>query len=203
MHTVKFLLSGEFLMMQNGQLANPRNKYARRMKELMVEKKKKNSDTDAIQDKLSDVEWEGGLYFKEDIGPYLPAEMIRACLIQGAKLSKGGASVKRTCFVLVDAPLQYDGPRDMEGLREDHGFRDERMAVVSMRRVLKTRPVFRDWEAEVEISYIPEAVDPDDIIRYMTDAGLYIGIGTGRSLGFGRFEAIAQVDGKYSIQAAK
>jgi hypothetical protein len=177
-------------MMQNGDLANPRNKFARRMKELMAEKRKPKADKDAIQDILCDVEWEGGLYWNEELGPYLPAEMIRACLIQGAKLSKGGASVKRTCFVMTDAKLEYKGPRDIDSLRADPAFRDERMCVVAGKRVLKTRPVFRDWCATVTVSYMPgNVVDEKDIIKYMTDAGLFIGIGTARSLGFGRFDA--------------
>lgn len=176
------------MMMQNGDLANPRNKFARRMKELMVAKKKPKADKDAIQDILCDVEWEGGLYWNAKLGPHLPAEMIRACLIQGAKLSKGGASVKRTCFVLEDAKLEYKGPRDLESLKLDPAFRDERMCVVNGKRVLKTRPVFRDWKATVAVQYMPQAVAPEDITKYMTDAGLYIGIGTARGLGFGRFD---------------
>lgn len=203
MQSIKFLLEGNVLMMQNGQLANPRNKYAREMKRLTTERRARNADKDTLQDKICDTEWEGGLYFNEELGPYLPSEVIRAALIQGAKLTRGGASVKRTCFVFEDAPVQYDGPRDLEGLREDLSFRDERMAVIAQKRVLKTRPIFHDWKAEVEIHYMPDAVNPDDIIRYMTDAGLYIGIGTGRSLGFGRFDSIAEVDGAFKMAAAK
>ena len=53
-----------------------------------------------------------------------------------------------------------------------------------------------DWSCTVEIAYMPgNVVDERDIIKYMTDAGLYCGIGASRTLGFGRFEAV-EVDAK-------
>jgi len=38
MKTIKFKLTGDCMMMQNGQTANPRNKYAKRLKELNKDK---------------------------------------------------------------------------------------------------------------------------------------------------------------------
>jgi hypothetical protein len=43
-----------------------------------------------------------------------------------------------------------------------------------------------------------DVIDEKDVIKYMTDAGLYCGIGASRTYGFGRFTAVAaDAKGKY------
>ena len=71
MKTIQFRLSGDCIMLQNGQTANPRNKYAKRLKELNKDKKRKGADVDAILDKMADVEVESCLYWRDDMGLYL------------------------------------------------------------------------------------------------------------------------------------
>ena len=96
MNTIRFRLNGKTpLMLQNGQTANPRNRYAKRLKELNKDKKRKGADVDAVLDQMADVEVESCLYYNERDGIHIPAENIRASLIEGAKLSRGGSQVKR------------------------------------------------------------------------------------------------------------
>ena len=43
-----------------------------------------------------------------------------------------------------------------------------------------------------------DVIDEKDVIKYMTDAGMYCGIGASRTYGFGRFTAVAaDAKGKY------
>ena len=196
MNTIRFKLSGDCLMLQNGQTANPRNKYAKRLKELNKDKKRKGADVDAILDQMADVEVESCLYYNDELGLHMPASNIRAALIDGAKLSRGGSQVKRSCFVLQDAKIVYDGPQDIAGIVADKNFHYEAIVKVGMVKVPKSRAIVRDWSCTVEIAYMPgNVVDERDIIKYMTDAGLYCGIGASRTLGFGRFQAV-EVDAK-------
>jgi len=197
MNTIRFRLEGSGpLMLQNGQTANPRNKYAKRLKELCKDKKRKGADVDAILDQIADVEVESCLYWNDELGLHIPAANIRASLIEGAKLSRGGTQVKRTCFVLEDAKLLYDGPQDIEGIVADKDFHYEAIVKVGMVKVPKSRAIVPNWSCEVEVAYMPgNVVDERDIIKYMTDAGLYSGIGASRSLGFGRFNAV-EIDAK-------
>ena len=196
MNTIRFKLSGDCMMLQNGQTANPRNKYAKRLKELNKDKKRKGADVDAILDQMADVEVESCLYYNDALGLHMPASNIRAALIDGAKLSRGGSQVKRSCFVLQDAKIVYDGPQDVAGIVADKNFHYEAIVKVGMVKVPKSRAIVRDWSCTVEIAYMPgNVVDERDIIKYMTDAGLYCGIGASRTLGFGRFEAV-EVDAK-------
>jgi hypothetical protein len=204
MKTVKFRLSGDVLMLQNGQTANPRNQYAKRLKELGKDKKRKGADVDAILDQMSDVEVESCLYWRDDLGIYMPASNIRAALIDGAKLSKGGANVKRYCMVTKPAKIIYDGPQTVEGIVADPDFRYDAIVKVGMVKVPKSRAIIRDWSCEVEVDLMPgNVIDERDIIKYMTDAGLYCGIGASRTLAFGRFEVeVANAKGKFPKRKA-
>ena len=199
MNTIKFKLSGDCIMLQNGQTANPRNQYAKRLKELNKDKKRKGADVDAILDKMADVEVESCLYWRDDMGLYLPADNIRAAFIDGAKLSRGGANVKRYCFVTGPAKLEYTGPQDVAGIVADKQFHYEGIVKVGMVKVPKTRAVVRDWSCIIEIGLMPgDVIDERDVIKYMTDAGLYCGIGASRTYGFGRFDVqVADAKGKF------
>jgi len=177
------------LLMHNSQLANPFNKFAQRLAELNVQKKKKGVDKLEILREMADTEWEGGLYYDDKLGPYVPAEMIRATLIGGARLTRGGKTVERAVFIpKARFKLNYKGPRKLADLRKDENFRDQRMVRVGQVMVLRTRPMFEEWSVEVEIGYNEKAIDGEIIRRYLEDAGAFEGFGDGRSLGFGRFE---------------
>ena len=203
MKTIKFKLTGDCMMMQNGQTANPRNKYAKRLKELNKDKKRKGADVDAILDKMADCEVESCLYYNDKLGLHMPAENIRATLVDGAKLSKGGANVKRYCFVMGPAKLVYDGPQDIAGIVADKAFHYEAIVKVGMSKVAKSRAIIRDWSCVIEIGLMPgDVIDEKDIIKYMTDAGLYCGIGASRTYGFGRFDVqVADKKGKFPKQS--
>ena len=197
MNTIRFRLNGKTpLMLQNGQTANPRNRYAKRLKELNKDKKRKGADVDAVLDQMADVEVESCLYYNERDGIHMPAENIRASLIEGAKLSRGGSQVKRTCFVYENATLSYDGPKDVAGFVANKDFHHEAIVKVGMVKVPKSRAIIPEWSCDIEVAYMPgNVVDDRDIIKYMIDAGLYSGIGASRSLGYGRFDAV-EIDAK-------
>jgi hypothetical protein len=203
MPDVTFLLQGERLMLQNNQTANPRNKYARRLKELNTKKKGKTADVDAILDQMALVEFEACLYLNDKGKVVIPAENIRAALIEGAKLSKGGAACKRYCSVMRDAVLEYDGPKTLKGLLKDDRFHYESLVKVNGKMIPKTRAVFYDWSAEITITYMQDEMDEAAIVKYITDAGMYTGIGASRGWGWGRFDvSVADGNGKYRMNSA-
>jgi len=111
-------------------------------------------------------------------------------LVAGAKMTRGGASVARAVIVPAMAfPLKYDGPKELEALRADKRYWDQRMVRVGQAKVPRTRPIFTGWTADIDISFDPKGIERAAILRYMTDAGQFHGYGTGRLLGFGRFVA--------------
>jgi len=69
------------LLLHNEQLASPLNPYSKRLAELTAVLKK----TEEQLWQIARLQFEGGLYFDKEIGPYVPANMLRKCLIKGAR----------------------------------------------------------------------------------------------------------------------
>jgi len=193
------LTSATPLLMHNGRLANPDDKYVRRMSLLHTDKKRKGADKDAIRAELARVEWEGGLYHSEtesggdDFGAYLPNPWIRKMLIEAARLTRSGKQVERAVTVFGHRiKLEHDGPRDIEHMWESEDHLDQRMVTVGRSKVVRTRPIFRKWTALVKVGFSTEVMNHDDLFRFFEQGGAYIGMGDGRGiLGLGRFEVSA------------
>ncbi len=171
------------LLMHNGQLANPRNPWSKKIKEYSSKRKK----TDEDHEKIAELEFQGGLYFDDEMGPFIPSEAIEGMMKAGAKKKKLGKAFA-SC-VLTEGErfkLNYKGPRDRDGLWKDENFHHECLAVVGMARVVRTRARFRAWSVTFDISLIPGEVNPVDIEAAIEDAGKYCGLCDYRPK-FGRF----------------
>lgn len=176
------------LIMHNGQLANPLDEGARALRKLTSKRKK----TDADHEELARVEFYGGLYMDEG-GPIIPNELLLACLIAGARKSKEGMQAQAGIIVDAHATLIYDGPRDAAGLwmarhavlgRE---FAYTKIVRVGAARLVRTRPIFRRWQVETAIEYLPDIVNESQVVNFATNAGRLVGIGDRRPQ-FGRFK---------------
>jgi hypothetical protein len=134
------------------------------------------------------------MYFDEELGPYIPAANIEACLRDGGKFEKRGEDFKRGVQVIPDkVMLEYPGPRALEPLWKK-GYVDIRGVVLSGRRVMRSRPKFRGWWIIFPLAYDPAIFDRGDLVRCAELAGRYTGLGdyTPR---FGRFDVEA-INGK-------
>ncbi len=177
MKQIKVVIGGPALIMHNGQLANPRNPYAKAMKEITGKKKKSDED----HEEMSRREFQGGLYHDDDIGPYIPVDAIRGMLVEGSRKSKQGRE-----FVSVDVeedrvPLQYKGPRTRDELWADDRFVSVVGVKVGPSRVMRTRPMFKQWKLAFTVTIEDEAsINVADVERALTVAGRVIGIGDWR-----------------------
>lgn len=189
MQSMKIQISGiSPLLMHSDRYANPLDEGAKRHKQLTSKRKK----TDEDHADIAFSEWVGGLYYDDEVGPYLPGINMRSCLIEGGKLNKLGAAIQRGTIIMEDKlRLLYSGPRSIAKLWEDSRFRDVRSVVVSRSRLMRYRPCFPEWGAEVEVTYDPAIIDGADLLRSAENAGRFIGLGDYRpNKGgpFGRFE---------------
>jgi hypothetical protein len=181
---LQFTITGTapFLMHSNRGV-NPREPLAKQLKAITAKRTKSEEDLDEI----ARIEWELGMYHDAKTGPYIPAEMMLACLRDAAKKTKQGKSILEA--VMVDEsriPLRYDGPRDITGLYDDGRFFDLRPARVMGRTVNRARPIFLDWSASFSLSVDGELIDPEDICRILETAGRRVGLGDYRPT-HGRF----------------
>jgi hypothetical protein len=187
MEKLRFKLTGVSpLIMHNGRLADPLDYYTKKIGEVSKKRKK----TEADHEQMAKLEWLGSLYLSDE-KPCIPSHVIEAVLI-----GKGGAARKMRMgkqamaglIVEKDAILEYDGPQDLEELYKDERFRLRAKVNIQGASVIRTRPIFHPWSAEIEVLYLPELIDKDTIIQWAEIAGAESGLMDWRPK-FGRFTA--------------
>ena len=175
------LISEAPLLMHNGQTADPTNKWSKSLKQISGKRLK----TDADYEEMARIEFLAALYLDKD-GPILPPNMIDAMLVAGAKKSKEGQVAKSGCFCLNVARLNYTGPRTADEMWADESFRFSAIVRVGMARVSRTRPIFREWSADVRLHVEPSLVNIARVDEWFNVAGTQIGLGDWRPQ-YGRF----------------
>lgn len=169
--------------MHNGRLSNPLDAYAKQIKEITSKRKKTDEDHLAIMR----LEWEGGLYWDKDKGPYWPGINLDSMIVKAAKSQKRGQDVKRGLQVVEDkVPLLYDGPRD-DFDKMFELYRDVRGAKVGAATVQRCRPLFPEWAVEFTVAFDVEVFNRADVLSFLVYAGRYVSLSDHRPR-YGKFE---------------
>lgn len=187
---IKFSLTGTSpLIIQSDTLVDPLNP----LKKQIASYTKKRQKTDEDHATIARLEWEGALYFEPGLGPYIPSENIAASIRDGGKLTKNGTNVERA-LIMDPAPAQllYRGPRDIESLFAEERFQFKKSVVVERKRVIRVRPIFREWSLEAEADLLEDLLDFDVLQRVAKDAGNLMGLGTYRRGGYGHYDAVVE-----------
>ena len=184
LQTLHFRITGAApLLMHNGQMANPLLDSNRPRK--LLEKKRGKTDEDYLA--LAVREWFDGVYVDANQRLVVTADMLDACLVEGAKKSKLGKAFKSAVFVDGDALLDIGRPYgSLEELQRDPNFCDIRQVRVGTNRVSRCRPIFRTWGCTVSVQLDDTQVNADAVLQAFTDAGRYAGLGDYRPR-YGRF----------------
>jgi hypothetical protein len=169
------------LLMHNGQLSDPLNPHSQAIASIAKRRQKTLVD----HEELILREFMGSLYLQEG-EPCIPAEMFEAALVKGAAKERRAADAKAGLMVESNAKLEYDGPRDPVQLAADPRFRLRVPVKVRQDKVMRTRPRFDGWSAELKVKFQPSLLDADQVRRFLITAGEQIGIGDWRPR-FGRF----------------
>lgn len=171
--------------MHNGQLADPLNPHSRSIAE--VTSKRKKTDADHVE--VGRREFFGSLYLMGG-EPCIPGEVMEAALIRGAMKEKRGPAAKAGLLVENNSRLEYDGPRDPQALWADERFRLRVAVKVGQAKVMRTRPRFDGWSADVIVKYLPSLLNEREVGGFLITAGEQLGIGDWRPR-FGRFSVAA------------
>lgn len=162
------------LLMHDCKCVNPLHPISLEIKALTSKRKKTEEDLS----RLSDLEFEAGLYWDDAIGVYVPGENISRCIEDGAKFMKRGKDIVRyvrICESMV--PLDYGEKKTLPELLADFSFRDVRAAGVQKARVVRTRPRFRaGWLLHFAIEFDENNLDADTVCRAIDYAGSYVGL---------------------------
>jgi hypothetical protein len=173
------------LIHHNGQTADPLNPHSVSIAEIAGKRKK----TEADHREIARREWFAALYLFNG-EPCIPFQMLESALIEGAKKEKRGPAAKAGILVEQHARLEYNGPRKPDALWKDERFQLRVPVRVGQARVMRTRPRFDGWKAEIAIKYLPSLLNAKDVRSFLVAAGEQIGIGDWRPR-FGRFTVAA------------
>ncbi|WP_439357924.1 hypothetical protein [Bradyrhizobium sp. DASA03007] len=172
------------LLLHNIQLANPDNVWAKRIAE--ISKKRKKTEDDRRD--MARLEWMGSLYV-HDNQIVMPTANVLKSFLGAAKITKEGKSVSRALSPLdIHVPLIFTGPQTPEELLERDDFRDQTLVTVGTSRVVRTRPIFRNWAVVIDWELMTEVLDFDAFEKIVKLAGRVEGLGDNRVNGWGRYE---------------
>lgn len=172
------------LLLKNGQGANPDHPMAKEIKTYTGKRTKTEDD----RKKIAELEWFFGLYVSDSGELIYPTANIGRCLKESGKITKKGKAVERAViFGDLEVPLVYDGPAEPKELFKEARFRDDRPVGIGMKRTMRTRPRFFPWSLVADAVLLEDVLDVEDFARIGQMAGRAIGLGDGRTLGFGRF----------------
>ena len=174
------------LVLHNNQCVDPLNPLKKQIS--AITGKKKKTDSDHLQ--LRKLEFIAGLYFSDQLGPFIPAQNLRKMLIEAARKDKNGKQFESGIFVEGHAPIQYEGPRSIEKMIE---MGEEYMwttpAGNQSSTIMRTRPRFKKWTVDFEVLAEPSLVQKDMLLNALRHAEISVGICDARSIGCGRFSA--------------
>lgn len=174
------------LIMHSCQCVNPLHPLSLAMKKINAKKKAKTDEDLAM---LSDLEWEGGLYWNDEVGVYVPAENIEATIREGAKARRKGKDIVKG-FMVEDmmVPLDIGENLTKAEMKADFRFRDVRAMRVKTSRVMRTRPRFNMWNIAFTAMYDENVLNFDEIVDAIEYAGQYVGLCDSRPK-YGKFSA--------------
>lgn len=179
------------LVMHNARLANPFDEFGKKYKAATGKRGKSEDDLE----ELARIEFEGGQYRDDELGPVIPAENIEACLVEGAKKHRKGTDI--AALVSLEEPLvkvEYKGPRDVAGMWKAKMFDTRLVGGGGGRKgggkTLRTRPMFKEWALRFTLLVDPE-IDKAAVILAAQVAGKRIGLCESH-FRWGRFEVEAE-----------
>jgi len=170
--TAKYHITGEApLLMHNGQLSDPLNAYAKAIKKITDKRKR----TDADHEEVGRLEWHGSLYLFEG-KLCIPLTAIKATLLRAGMTLKKGPRVKAGIVCEVHATLEYEGPTEPDALWKDGRFRHRGTKALRGRRVVRTRPIFFPWSADLLIAFSDEQLSHGEVDEIVSIAGHTVGL---------------------------
>jgi hypothetical protein len=166
--TLKFKLSSVSpLIMHNGQLADPMNKYCRMLKE--VSSKRAKTDADYIE--MARIEWYGGMYLMEGGVPCIPGEVLESAIINAARKTRKGKQAMGGIICPDMYPVTYDGPQAIDDRWADDNCRLTCGVRIQKNRIMRTRPIFHEWSLEFSLIYDDQQLNEKDVVGIVMVAG--------------------------------
>jgi len=173
------------LLMHSTRGVNPLDPDAQTLKKLTSKRKKTEEDLYEIMR----LEYKLNAYYNDEIGFYIPAEVIEGCIREGGKANKNGKNIQLALRVVEElVPLKHDGSNNIDELYKDNNFKDVRYVTVQRGKIIRTRPRFNRWWLSFTIEVNSDILAQEDLITALDQAGTRAGIGDYR-IRYGKFQS--------------
>ena len=169
------------LLMNACRLADPLDPDAIKLAAITSKRRKTLAD----HRRIADIEWIGKLWAHEG-RPCIPPDALEKAFEDAAKTRNNGAALAAAVVIDQPAMLEYDGPNEIKKLAKDADFRFRKLVRVRKALTPRTRPLFRQWSAVVDVTYLATVVNREQVVEYFRIAGSTVGIGDWRKR-HGRF----------------
>jgi len=188
------------LIICNPRLANVLDPGVNLLKSLTGARKKTEKDTKEILK----LQWELGLYWTDEMGLYIPSEMLSASFHKAATIHKLG---KKTIGVVFNHPLGYelitDDHKNLNKLKENDNNKFVRLVKIGKNMVLSSRPIFNKWQIKFDLEIDPGVIDEREIMTILLTMCDKTGLGVWRPSSpkpghYGKFiiESLVHIDGE-------
>lgn len=159
------------LIMHSTRGMLPTNPYKDELRALLNKRGKKTAE-DILR--LQRIEWELGLYLAPDgKTPIIPSDCIFANVCEAARGIRKGKDWMKGVDIEADAPLGFeDSGKSLEWLWASGKYLDLRFLNVNRAKVLRARPIFREWTLDFTVVFRPDIIDSvKEVISVVTTAG--------------------------------
>lgn len=154
------------LIMHRGGLADPLDPFTKEIKKIS----KKRMKTEADFEEMARLEFLGGLYMS-DGKVIIPRGVFKGALRTAAKKFSKGKDVVKGIRIQEDFPLIYVGPDKPDKLWKDKKFRFSCPVVVQRAKIMRMRPIFKEWSANIEFYYDETIFNLDEIKAIIEECG--------------------------------
>ena len=177
------------MLLHNGQMVDPLNPFSKELKKISGKRNKTEED----HEKMSQIEFRAGLYWRDDIGVHMPADNLQAMFLSAAKKTREGPKCNGI-MIDDDMPIRFKNSTSLKKLEKDESMYFRKACRVQTQKIMRTRPMVpAGWTGTIVMDIDEEDVDVDDIKNFAQTAGKRIGMGDWRPQkngGFGKFQVV-------------
>lgn len=163
------------LILHSNQAVDPQNYYAKEMAKV----KNKKPKTEADLERMSEIEFMGGLYLDNDV-VVIPTKVQAATFVKGAMKDRRGPVAKAGVFFSSHAPLDYGEQLTPDELYASGRYTSREMVRVQQSTIVRVRPIFNDWSVVIPLDFDEDVIDKETILQAWMRAGHVVGMGDWR-----------------------
>lgn len=166
------------------------NPFAKEKAEIIRKRASNRTSADIVR--LKEINTALGLWINENGEPEIPTTAVRRMLEDAAKKLKQGGLVREGLFV-KSTTFHYDKTlgETLDELAKNKKVQFTVAVVIQRKRLLTTRPHFKEWKLEITIDAEDDLVDKSQLQQWLEIGGRRIGIGAWRPTNsgyYGRFK---------------